>query len=83
METDIPLTHLFACPFCGFRASLTVERVVLVKCICGHEWVHGDWTDYLSLPVAEKKKIKFWDITFYRDQRELNDAWFGGASVRS
>ncbi len=73
METDIPLTDLFECPYCGFRGLFKAEPTAYVKCICGWRWVIGDYDYYLSLTREERKKMVKWDVNFYQDQREANE----------
>ena len=76
MEKDVPLTNLFECPYCGFRALLKAELVARVRCICGGRWIKGNQEHYLSLTLEEREKVQIWDINLYRDQRELNDTRF-------
>jgi len=83
MEMDIPLTHLFVCPICGFRGLFSAEPTALVKCICGRWWVIGDYRYYMSLTDEEREKMKTWDINFYKDHRELNHSRFDRTDIYS
>jgi len=83
MEMDIPLTHLFVCPICGFRGLFSAEPAALVKCICGRWWVIGDYRYYMSLTHKEREKMKTWDINFYKDHRVLNHSRFDRADIYS
>jgi hypothetical protein len=83
MEMDIPLTHLFVCPICGFRGLFSAEPAAHVKCICGRWWVIGDYRYYMSLTREEREKMKTWDINFYKDQKEVNHGCFDRADIYS
>lgn len=76
MKTDIPLTDLFECPYCGFRGLFKAEPAALVKCVCGRRWVIGDYRYWSFLTPEEKKKVKTWDTNIYKDHREVSDSWF-------
>jgi hypothetical protein len=83
MYTDIPLTDLFWCPACGYRGLFHAEPTAYVKCICGRRWVIGDYDYYLSLTREERKKIMTWDVSFYKDHRELNHSRFDRVDIYS
>ena len=83
MEADIPLTELFWCPYCGYRGLLNAEPTAYVKCICGRWWVIGDYKYYLSLTHEEREKMRTWDVSFYKDHRELSQDCFGMTSIYS
>ncbi len=73
METDIPLTDLFECPYCGYRGLFKAEPAAYVLCGCGGRSVIGDYDYYLSLSREERKKMTRWDVNLYQDQREVNE----------
>ena len=83
MEMDIPLTEFFQCPSCGFRGLFNAEPTAYVKCICGRWWVIGDYKYYLSLTHEEREKMRTWDVSFYKDHRELSQDCFGMTSIYS
>jgi len=83
MEMDIPLTDLFWCPRCGYRGLFHAEPTAYVKCICGRWWVIGDYDYFLSLTREEKEKMITWDVSFYKDHRELNHSRFDRVDIYS
>jgi hypothetical protein len=76
METDIPLTDLFECPYCGLRGLFKAEPAAYVRCGCGGLSVIGDYNYYLSLTREERRKMVRWDVNLYHDQREVNECRF-------
>ncbi len=83
MEMDTPLTDLFWCPTCGYRGLFRAEPAAYVKCICGRWWVIGDYDYFLSLTREERKEMITWDVSFYKDHRELNHGRFDSVDIYS
>ena len=78
VETDIPLTDVFECPYCGFRGLFNTEPCARVKCQCGTVWILEYHRYRWQLSPEEKEQIKTWEVTLYKGYWKIDDRWFEG-----
>lgn len=78
METDIPLTEVFECPYCGFRGLFSTEPSAFVRCMCGMVWILGYERYKWVLTPKEKEEIKTWEVSLYKGYWEIDHGWFEG-----